>query len=303
MAMTIQSSRRLAFVSLWIVLLSFVYRGEAFLSSPTGAWTKRTSSLRATTDPIVGVALTRELGKNDKLLKEIVQTNDLSDHVQTIELPCIAHAQGPDFDRLAETLRGESWDWVAVTSPEAARVLASVWDPAYTFSWRVCAVGKATEATLTQLGIDVNFCPSKATASTLVEELPGEAGCKVLYPASAKAATTLQDGLEARGFQVTRLDTYDTVPNVWRDAEKEASRSVRIACFGSPSAVQGWLQNTDNDKSVLAACIGETSAEECRAQGWTEDNIFYPEKPGMSGWATAIQDALNCLQMAQQSSA
>ena len=34
---------------------------------------------------------------------------------------------------------------------------------------------------------------------------------RVLYPASCKASTDLQDSLAASGFQVHRMDTYDTV--------------------------------------------------------------------------------------------
>lgn len=34
---------------------------------------------------------------------------------------------------------------------------------------------------------------------------------RVLYPASCKASTDLQDSLAASGFRVSRLNTYDTV--------------------------------------------------------------------------------------------
>ena len=46
------------------------------------------------------------------------------------------------------------------------------------------------------------FCPSKATAQTLVGKLPAkrDGATTVLYPASTKAATTFQDGLADRGF-------------------------------------------------------------------------------------------------------
>jgi len=192
----------------------------------------------------------------------------------------------------------------------------------------VVAVGKATERALQEAEIEVRFCPSKATAKVLVQELPAAAPSaanndnnnddnpqqakhrhcsKVLYPASARAKPTLQEGLQERGFCVTRLDTYDTVTAVWDEEQKQRAAAAAIACFASPSAVQGWLQNTaaaaaaannDDDKQnfVRAACIGETSANECREQGWPEEYIFYPEKPGLEGWVQAVVQAVESLQ-------
>jgi uroporphyrinogen-III synthase len=255
----------------------------------------------------VVVALTRESGKNEKL-----QAGVLGRHpsLNPVELPCIAHADGPDYKDLKATLQDNDWDYVAITSPEAARVLVSAWNDC-TFPNNqppaVTAVGKATEEALKQAGISVAFCPSKATAATLVKELPmPEKGSssspspRVLYPASARAQKTLENGLTERGFEVVRLNTYDTVTAVWTDEEREFAGQVKIACFASPSAVKGWLINSDGDNSVLAACIGETSAKACREQGWSEESIFYPDKPGMEGWVQAVADASTTLRCGYQ---
>lgn len=255
---------------------------------------------RPTTLHAVGVALTRELGKNVKLtaaLKEFQAQGKIKIH----ELPCIAHADGPDYDQLKDILRKERWDYVAITSPEAARVLASAWPYGSTTTAAtpsIAAVGKATELALNEASIPVAFCPSKATAEVLVQELPAVNASherpKVLYPASAKAQETLQIGLEARGFAVTRLNTYDTVTAVWNEQEKAAAETCQIVCLASPSALKGWLKNSNDNRSVLAACIGETSANACRKHGWTDDSIFYPEtNPGMEGWVQAVESAIH----------
>lgn len=170
-------------------------------------------------------------------------------------------------------------------------------------------------------GVTPVFTPSKATGETLAAEIPlpapeggaeaaggaAEAPRRVLYPASAKAQKTLESGLEARGFDVCRLNTYDTVPAEW-DAEAEsAAAAVSVAAFGSPSAVKTWAARLGvasgegreeeeegerkGRRGALAACIGETSARACREAGWPESTIFYPEKPGMEGWAKAVADA------------
>lgn len=254
----------------------------------------RTGQLHATS-PLV-VALTREEGKNDKLRREL--SSLLGDDIIVHELPCIAHADGEDFDKLGPELR-RGWDYVAVTSPEAARVLAQAWGEGEFPVPSVAAVGGATQATLEKFGIAVDFCPSKATAATLVDELPAKGDkTTVLYPASAKAQSTLQDGLKARGFVVSRLNTYDTITASWDSEEHDIAQTVHVACFGSPSSVKGWLKNTDNKKEVLAACIGETSADACRKHEWDESKIFYPEKPGISGWAASVKEALETIQIA-----
>jgi uroporphyrinogen-III synthase len=285
----------------------------------------------------IHIAVTREAGKNDKLAAAIAATQL---NIVLHELPCIAHAHGPDYHRLRDTLlQREAWGYVTVTSPEAARVLASCWpwkkddtlnDNNQLTIPKVAAVGKATEQALGEAGIAVAFCPTKATAETLVQELPwnpgkGQAALgqslddtialsssrpapppRVLYPASAKAANTLVDGLQARGFAVTRLDTYDTVTATWSQADGDLATSCRIACFGSPSAVKGWIHNypaadtatstadalNGGPTSVLAACIGETSAKACRALGWPEERIFAAQQPGMDGWVSAVIEAV-----------
>ena len=193
------------------------------------------------------------------------------------------------FDDVFDTLRQMT------VHPEAAKVVASAWDGVRDDPPPVVAVGKATEKALEGFGIDVTFVPSKATAETLAAELElkGEGTTTLLYPASAKAKKTLQSGLEARGFGVTRLNTYDTVTANWSNKQKEDARNVKIACFASPSSIKGWLQNTDNNNSVVAACIGETSYKACKGHNWDESKIFYPEKPGIDGWVQAIQEALN----------
>ena len=248
----------------------------------------------------ITVAVTREEGKNQKLIDQIVSDHsDLTSKIELLELPCIEHADGSDFGRLAETLSLQRWDYVAVTSPEAARVIASAWDVVRDDPLPVVAVGKATEKVLAEFGIPVVYTPSKATAKVLAKELELKGdGTTVLYPASARAQTTLQDGLAARGFLVTRLNTYDTVTATWTDEQKEASKKVKIACFASPSSIKGWLSNTDGNKDVLVACIGETSATACRGHDWPESQIFYPDSPGLDGWIDSISEAADNVQVA-----
>lgn len=306
-------ARAASSVSTWCCVALFLvcYCGSvpAVSSFTVGTPTARrkTTALGVDGDgaPKIVVALTREDGKNDKLRAALLRHPRLpSDTVSIIELPCIAHADGPDAGApFHAVLSQERFDYVAITSPEAARVFAAAWQEVATTTTTttppaVCAVGTATAEALRACGLDVTFVPGKATAKTLAAELPSrtEAGdvTRVLYPASRQAADTLQRGLEARtdaAFAVTRLDTYDTVPAVWSRGEEAAllpSGATVVACFASPSAVAAWCHNTD--RNCLAACIGETSARACREAGW--EDVLHPAKPGLVGWADSVADAV-----------
>ncbi|CAM9623059.1 unnamed protein product, partial [Hapterophycus canaliculatus] len=348
-----------------------------------------TASSRAGTDLAcvlkgAEVALTREAGKNGKLAKLLADAG-----ISSVEVPCIAHQDGPDLRLLPAALADPGLAYVVVTSPEAAKVFLAGWTTAGGTPVPVACVGKATGDTLRAGGVTPVFTPSKATGETLAAEIPlvpaapagvvdslGESGGggseggaaaaaargapvaggevgegagagetppprrpRVLYPASAKAQKTLESGLEARGFEVCRLNTYDTVPATWDEGSKAAAAGAAVAAFGSPSAVKTWAarmgvakataggadeegggdeelrQGTRRDAEgenagprgsgssrggggALAACIGQTSARACREAGWPESAIFYPEKPGMDGWAKAVGDALAATQTA-----
>jgi uroporphyrinogen-III synthase len=212
------------------------------------------------------------------------------------QVPCIAFADGPDTAQLPITLKSSSFDYVIITSPEAAKVFIAGWTVAGKPAVSIACVGVATGDTLRAAGLAPVFTPSKATGVVLAAELPlpaNSASATALYPASAQAPGIVQAGLEARGFSVQRLNTYDTGPARWSPAEAAAAAQAAVATFGSPSAVKAWAaQRGTEAHSALAACIGETSATACRAAGWSEAAVFWPEKPGMKGWVKAIEAAL-----------
>lgn len=53
----------------------------------------------------------------------------------------------------------------------------------------------------------------------------------------------LQSGLEARGFQMTRLNTYDTVAVSTVDPERlQLAKQARVVAIASPSAVKCGFQ-------------------------------------------------------------
>lgn len=288
----------------------------------------------------------------------LVIEKDIHINLKLIEIPCIEFKPGgPDFDCFKKLLMNpeilqRTYDYIVITSPESANVFyQAISSSQHEYeqekvhvqtllptSIQIAAVGKATQRQLQKYGFPVHFVPSKADGETLATELPAitvrgmqseswnhdkKMNCtRVLYPASAKAADTIQKHLETKrkdaSFQVTRLNTYDTVAAVLdktillefiQPSATESSYSTtphtptNIACFGSPSAVEAWLQNVDSvihsnaypiNGNVLAVCIGQTTATACQeSKRWSPSEIFYPIKnPGIEGWAESCISAI-----------
>lgn len=229
------------------------------------------------------VALTRELGKNEGLRCELEKRG-----IDTVELPCVAQTRDANMeDALDNALRKKQWNWMVVTSPEAAKALdAAVQRTGIDISYtKIAAVGDATAKALDP-PYRTSFTPSKSTAATLGKELPGgEKGDSVLFPASALAAKTLEQTLGERGFAVERVNSYTTVPATWTEEDTVLAAAASIVAFGSPSAVDVWVDRVG--ASPRAACIGETTAKACDAAGFHPKAAF-PEKPGLGGWADEI---------------
>ncbi|ESW08656.1 hypothetical protein PHAVU_009G063100 [Phaseolus vulgaris] len=260
-------------------------------ASVTDAVSTSTSSSASNYAPVV---VTRERGKNAKLIAALAKHD-----INCLELPLIEHTQGPDLDRLPSVLGDNAFDWVVITSPEAGSVFLEAWRASGMPHVKIGVVGTGTasifEETLqsSNLSLDIAFVPSRATGKVLATELPKIGNkCTVLYPASAKAGNEIEDGLSNRGFEVTRMNTYTTVPVQHVDhTVLKLALDAPVLTVASPSAIRAWkniLSDLEWNNSV--ACIGETTATMARSLGFT--NVFYPKQPGLEGWVESILEAL-----------
>ncbi|KAL6645443.1 hypothetical protein ACP70R_017051 [Stipagrostis hirtigluma subsp. patula] len=263
-----------------------------------------TGRFLACSSPPPDVVVTRERGKNAKLIAALEKHN-----VQSLELPLIKHVEGPDTDRLSDVLRNDKFDWITITSPEAAAVFLQGWKAAGCPKVRVAVVGSGTARVFDEVSksddqsLEIAFSPSKAMGKFLALELPrdSENTCKVLYPASAKAGHEIQDGLSNRGFEVTRLNTYTTVPV--QDVEPltlKLALSAPVVAVASPSALRAWLNLVSQADSWnnSIACIGETTATAAKKLGL--ESIYYPASPGLEGWVESILEALRVHKLSEK---
>ncbi|PKA52972.1 Uroporphyrinogen-III synthase, chloroplastic [Apostasia shenzhenica] len=261
------------------------------------------ASSSASTAAKPDVVVTREQGKNAKLI------NALAKHrIHCLEVPLIKHTQGPDFDKLPSVLQDFIFDWIVITSPEAGTVFLEAWKTAGSPKVRIGVVGAGTSSVFHELlqspdrTLEIAFSPSKAKGKVLALELPcyGDS-CKVLYPASLKAGNDIEEGLTARGFEVVRLNTYDTAPVQQVDhVILKQALSAPVVAVASPSAVRSWvnLVSTSENWDKFVACIGEGTALAAKKLGL--QNVYYPENPSLDGWVGSILNALQIYSQIQK---
>lgn len=172
-----------------------------------------------------------------------------------------------------------SYAWVVVTSPAGADALgaAAARRGADLASARIAAVGAATTAAVERAGGHASFVPGVATAAALAEELPVNAGDRVLLVRGNLADERLGRRLRSRGAAVDEMVAYRTVEAPATSAEvlRTALRTgLAGLVFTSGSTVRGLLALLDAPDRIAvldlpAFCIGPSTASVARDAGFS----------------------------------
>lgn len=231
------------------------------------------------------VALTRELGTNDKLQKLLCENKN----IECIELPCIQFFDGDDVEKVKSEIPKN--DVVILTSPQGASVFLDAWISIGKPTVNVAVVGKGTAQPLLAHGIIPFFQPSDFTGEVLAKELPSDCGKTILYPTSSLADNKLESALLTRGFFVTRLNSYKTGPAVWSPSQLDLAKTCDIVTFASPSAVRTWAERVGTN--TVAVAIGPTSEKVATGLGFTQ--VHSPEEgsKGLEPWAKLISEVVD----------
>ncbi len=224
------------------------------------------------------MVLTRPREKDEKLRARLEALGH-----EAVTVPVVAYEKlEAGYRALEAALAEEPWDWVVLTSPEAARYFLGAWFLAGAPAVPVAAIGAGTRALLEGQGLEVAFTPSRAEAVRLADELPRPG--RVLWPTSARAGRDLEERLAARGARVFRVDAYTLVPRRPGPDERALAEGADAVAFGSPSAVSAWVEA--GLLRLPAGCIGATTARRARALGFFP--VAHPPSPGLSGWVEAL---------------
>lgn len=200
-------------------------------------------------------------------------------------------------------LAGGRYDWLAVTSPAGADALrdtaAGMGVPlAVAPHTRVAAVGPATAAALSQVGVHVDLLPgAPGSAATLAAAWPlEEPGGTVLLPRSSRAGPTLPDALISRGYVVEDVVAYrtETHPLPAEHATALLRGDIAAVVFTSGSTVRAFADSFPDGgqrRSIRAHCIaiGQPSAKTLTELGMPVAAVAPTPTPG------GIVDALTSL--------
>ena len=170
----------------------------------------------------------------------------------------------PSTDSARPDGAGPGAPWLVVTSATAVRVVAGR-APRLPSGVRVACVGEATARAARQAGWPVDLVPDEESAAGLAAVLPADAG-PVLFPRSEIAATTLVDGLRARGIPVSEVVAYRTVGTGDDPIVLDPPPDAVLVTSGSV-ARQVAARMTPLDPRTHVACIGPSTADAARAEG------------------------------------
>jgi hydroxymethylbilane synthase len=220
------------------------------------------------------VLVTRAADQRAALDLALVDRGLVPVDVPAIAIEAAADGLGPALGRLS------SFDWVVVTSANAARaVRAAAAESGVPLNGdaRWAAVGVATARSLRAAGVTVALRPARGSGADLAAALPLGSADRVLVPRSDLADDVLIEALEARGAAVEAVVAYRTVEAPPSSSEPLAAaldRSPGAVILTSGSTARGLLAlgerlgRAGEVLAIPAICIGASTAAEAARLGY-----------------------------------
>ena len=196
---------------------------------------------------------------------------------EPVVIPAIRILPPESWTRADEAItRAPNFDWVVFTSANGVHSVLNRMEETgsdlATLPERVGAIGPGTRRALEAHGVDVDWVPTAYTSSKVAEELPDPPATVLLIRADI-ATTELDRALEARGFEVTRIDAYRTeVRNA--GLVRKALGEVDAVALTSASIARSFVEAADGSlpEGTPAVCsIGPATSAECRRLGLAVD--------------------------------
>ncbi len=153
-------------------------------------------------------------------------------------------------------------DWVVVASAyAAARVAAVVAD----CDVKLAAVGATTAASLPR----TDLIAERQSAEGLVALFPDAplGGGRVVVAQAVGGAATLTEGIAAKGWQVTRLDTHESRPVVPTTRQQFAVLQADAVVFTSGSQAVAWKLVFGTSTPPIVVAMGPQTARDAEREG------------------------------------
>ena len=223
---------------------------------------------------------------------------------ETIEIPAIEIRDPESWEPLDEAIRRlEDFDYLLLTSGNGvksflSRLQACRRDVRDLKGLQIGAIGPATAAEFSNVGIRVDFLPKEYRAEGLAESLRGFdiRGKSFLIPRAKVARDLLPEALRQRGARVEVVESYETVQPRFSREELAHLLTPRpdVVTFTSSSTVTNFMRLiqekslSDILEGVTVASIGPITSETIRQRGM-KVSIEATEST-ISGLIQAIQD-------------
>jgi uroporphyrinogen-III synthase len=174
------------------------------------------------------------------------------------------------------------YDWIIFTSTNAVKYFFRFVEkkPETIQTIRIACVGNKTASLLTEFNLKAALTPKKYTTRDLLTALQNYElkGKRVLIPVSNLARHDLEQGLQAFGARVQRIEVYKNVP--YNNPKKKilyqriCDDLVDCITFFSPSALDSFIDvmgkevvTVVNSKRIALAVIGPTTAKAALERG------------------------------------
>ncbi len=217
-------------------------------------------------------------GKRVLVLRPEHQAGELAGKLEAegataVVVPAIRIVPPQSWTKADEAItRAPNFDWVVFTSVNGVESVMSRMEETgsdlATLPERVGAIGPGTRRALEDHGVDVEWMPSSYTSVKVAEELP-DPPAKVLLIRADIATRELDEALEARGFDVTRVDAYGTeVCNA--GLVQKALDEVDAVTLTSASIARSFVEACGgrlSDPETVVCSIGPATSTECRRLG------------------------------------
>ena len=223
---------------------------------------------------------------------------------EPLVFPTIAVTEPTDPRPLAQAIESlDQYDWLLFTSANGvqkffAALGKSGRDSRALAGLKICSIGPATSAALTEFGLTADLAPTEYRAEGMIEALADEAaaGKRFLLPRAEEARDILPESLIKAGGSVTVAPAYKTVapPAGTIDQLKDllSAGEVDVALFTASSTVKNLAQMLVDQslaqalQNVVVGSIGPITSQTARDLGLTVD--FEAEQYTLPGLIEAL---------------
>jgi uroporphyrinogen-III synthase len=152
-------------------------------------------------------------------------------------------------------------DWIVVTSPNGAQRVTPLVS-ADAIIPRLAAVGSSTAAALPRC----DLVAETQSANGLLEVFPRGPG-RIVVVQALDAEATMVLGLLERGWSVTAISPYRSVPTIPSSEQQQAALSADAVLFASGSAARAWADVFGQHSPPVVVAIGEQTAAAAELAG------------------------------------